>query len=297
MPMTLDPPAVKAPPAESPAGVCERMARGRPDWTPLIGISLFHVAALLAFFPAFFSWKAVGTFAVLQIISALGITVGFHRLLTHRSFKTPKAVEYLLSWVGSLHMQGGPIKWVATHRLHHQHSDEAQDPHSPRHGFFWAHTIWCVTFDPAFDPYEKYSAYAKDLARDKVHVFIERMMPVSQLALAVLLYWWGGWSCVIWGGFVRLVYGYHTTWLVNSATHTWGYQTYETGDKSTNLWWVALLSMGEGWHNNHHAFPRSARHGLKRWEIDASWLVIRLMKLFGLAREVYVPEKGAVPAG
>lgn len=267
--------------------------RTRVNWVPLIAISLFHLGALLAFLPMFFTWKAVLTALVLQIVFELSITVGFHRLLTHRSFRTYKPIEYLLSWLGSLNLQGGPIKWVATHRLHHQHSDSDDDPHTPRHGFFWAHALWCFSYDRSFDPYKKYSQYAKDLARDPVHVFIERTMPIWQLVLAGLLYLWGGWPCVIWGVCVRLVYVYHITWFVNSASHVWGYRTYETTDDSRNLWWVALLGFGEGWHNNHHAYPRSARHGLKPWEIDVTWLTIRLMQKLGLAYDIRLPEKGA----
>jgi stearoyl-CoA desaturase (delta-9 desaturase) len=259
----------------------------------MIAIVLIHLAALLALFPAFFTWKAVLTAFVIQIITGLGITVGFHRLLTHRSFHAPKVVEYFLSWVGSLSWQGGPIKWVATHRLHHQHSDEDEDPHTPLHGFFWSHALWCFKFDTHFDPYKKYSQYALDLARDRGHVFIERTTGLWQFILAALLYAWGGWPCVIWGIFVRLVYCYHITWFVNSASHVWGYRNYETTDRSRNLWWVALLSFGEGWHNNHHAYPRSARHGLKAWEIDVSWYLIRLMGWFGLARDIRLPEQGA----
>ena len=276
-----------------PAAACGRKAGGRVNWGPLIAIALIHLGALLACLPFFFTWRAFGTALVLQIVCTLGVTIGFHRLLTHRSFRTVKPVEYLLSWLGSLSWQGGPIKWTATHRLHHQHSDEDDDPHSPRHGFFWSHALWCFTFDPQFDPYPKYRRYAMDLARDRGQVFIERTTPIWQFVLAGLLYVWGGWPCVIWGIFVRLVYVYHTTWFVNSASHLWGYRSFETDDRSRNLWWVGLLSLGEGWHNNHHAYPRSARHGLRFWEIDATWMVIRLMRMVGLARDVRLPELGA----
>lgn len=276
--------------------VSTRKAGGRIYWTPTVAITLVHLGAVLAVLPMFFTWKALITALVLQFVLGLGITVGYHRLLTHRSFKAVKPVEYLLTLIGSLSWQGGPIKWVATHRLHHQHSDDEHDPHSPRHGFFWSHVKWCCTFDPRFDPYEKYSTYAQDLARDRGHVWIERLTPFFQFALAGLLYWWGGWPCVIWGVFVRLVYVYHTTWFVNSASHIWGYRSYETTDDSRNLWWVALLALGEGWHNNHHAWPRSARHGLKAWELDISWMVIRALAAVGLARDIRLPGKGASQA-
>lgn len=270
-----------------------RRASRRPYWAPLIAIGLIHLIALLAFVPAFFTWRAVLTAFVLQAVCGLGVTVGYHRLLTHRSFRVVKPLEYFLSWLGSLSWQGGPIKWVATHRLHHQHSDEAEDPHSPRHGFFWSHMKWCLTYDPDFDAYAQYSRYAQDLARDRGHVFIERTTPIWQFVLAGLLYLWGGWPCVIWGVGVRLVYVYHATWFVNSASHTWGYRSFDTTDGSRNLWWVALLSFGEGWHNNHHAYPRSARHGLKAWEIDLTWWVIRGLSFLRLAHDVRLPERGA----
>jgi stearoyl-CoA desaturase (delta-9 desaturase) len=253
------------------------------------------VGALLAFVPALFTWKALATAFVIHALSTLGVTVGYHRLLTHRSYKTFKPIEYLLSWFGSLSLQGGPIKWTAIHRLHHQHSDEPEDPHSPKHGFFWAHALWLFAFDPQFDPYEKYSRYAADLASDPGHRLIERLAPLSQVLLAVALYVWGGWPCVVWGGFVRLVYVYHMTWFINSASHTWGYRTYKTTDDSRNLWWLALLSFGEGWHNNHHAFPNSARHGLRFWEIDFSWMIIRGMRMLGLVRDVRVPSPTDTP--
>lgn len=262
-------------------------------WTPAIAIVLIHLGALAAFLPVFFSWKAVLTAVVLQAVCGLGITLGYHRLLTHRSFKVPRPLEYLLAWIGSWSWQGGPIQWVATHRLHHQHSDEDTDPHSPRHGFFWAHTLWCMTYDPTFDDYDRYSQYAQDLARDPVHVFLERTTPLWQFVLAGLLWLWGGWPCVFWGVFVRLVYVYHITWLINSATHTWGSRDFETTDNSRNLWWVAFLSYGEGWHNNHHAYPRSARHGLTARQFDATWLVIRFLAALGLATDIRLPERGA----
>lgn len=258
-------------------------------WTVTIAIVVAHLGALLALLPAFFTWKALLTAVVLQFVCGLGVTVGYHRLLAHRSFKARKPLEYVLSWLGSLNLQGGPIKWVATHRLHHQHSDDDEDPHTPRHGFFWAHTLWCCTYDPQWDAYEQYSRYARDLTRDRGHVFIEKTNSLWTLVLAGLLYLWGGWPCVIWGVFVRLIYVYHGTWFVNSASHTWGYRRYDTGDGSRNLWWLALISLGEGWHNNHHAYPRSARHGLRFWELDVSWLTIRLLALLRLARDVRVP--------
>lgn len=283
-------------PVVLPAGTT-RQSRCRVDWITTIVILGLHVGAVVAFFPPFLTWQAVAFTAIMQLICGLGVTVGYHRLLTHRSFRTFKPIEYFFSWLGSLNLQGGPIHWTATHRLHHQHSDEEQDPHSPRHGFFWAHMKWCLMFDPNFDPFHKYSQYAKDLARDLGHRIIEHAMPLSTIALAAVLYWFGGWSFVMWGICVRLVYVYHITWLVNSATHTWGYRNFETKDDSRNLWWVGLTAFGEGWHNNHHAWPRSARHGMKPWEFDISWVTIRVMQMLGLAYDIRLPGRGASLTG
>lgn len=296
-PLSIAPVAVR-----QPVG---RVASHRIYWTPLLGIIGIHLGALLAFAPLFtswaplqFSWRAVACAVVLQWMSGcLGVTLGMHRLLTHRSFKTFKPIEYFLALLGSINLQGGPIQWVATHRLHHQHSDGDEDPHSPKHGFFWSHCLWCFTYDPKFDLYEKYSRYALDMARDPVHVFIEKTTVLWQFVLAGLLYLIGGWPFVIWGIFVRLVYVYHITWFVNSAAHTWGYRNFETTDESRNLWWVGLTAFGEGWHNNHHAYPRSARHGLKPWEFDCTWLTIKLMSRLGLAWDIRLPEQGASREG
>ncbi len=294
MSVACDTPDTQSTEAPASFAALDRKAKYTIDWTPTIAIGLVHIGALAAFWPAMFTWKALGTTFVMHwICGGFGLTLGYHRLLTHRSFKTPKWVEYLLTWVGSLSLQGGPIKWVAVHRLHHQHSDGEGDPHTPLDGFVWSHALWLFRFDPNFDPYEKYSQYALDLARDRVHVAIQKYVLLSQLVVAVALYFWGGWPCVVWGVFVRLVYVYHVTWLVNSASHVWGYRSHETTDRSRNLWWVALLTWGEGWHNNHHAYPRSARHGMRPWEIDFTWWHIRLMAFFGLASDIRVPGKGA----
>lgn len=260
-------------------------------WHIVIAILLIHLGTLLVFHPYFFSWKAVTAFVVLVLLcQGLGISMGVHRLLAHRSFKTYRWIEVVLSWLSSLNWQGGPIRWVARHRIHHSHSDEnVSDPHSAANGFFWSHMLWLFVKHPEFDSYKKYSRFAHDLAQDPIHVFIERSTHASQILLTVLLYLWGGWPCVVWGLFARLTWTYHTTWLVNSAAHTWGYRTYDIPDRSRNLWWVALLTYGEGWHNNHHAFPGSARHGLKPWEWDLTFYLLRLLALCKLVWDIRLP--------
>ena len=257
-------------------------------WDIVVGIAIIHLGALAA--PWFFSWKAFWMFVALQAVTGLGITIAFHRLLTHRSFKTPKWLEYILTLCGSLAMQGGPIKWVATHRVHHAYSDRPQDPHSPTRGFLWAHVLWLFAYDEVLDHPVKQLRYASDLANDPVHRFIERTNVLQTFVLGGFLFAWGGWPAVIWGVFARTVFVYHGTWLVNSAAHIWGYQSYQTNEGSRNNWWVALVSYGEGWHNNHHAYPSSAAHGLRWWEFDITYLTIRFLWLLGLATDIRLPR-------
>jgi stearoyl-CoA desaturase (delta-9 desaturase) len=255
------------------------------------------IQAGVVFAPFTFTWSALAVCLALYLLAGLGVTMGYHRLLTHRSFRTPRVVEYLLTALGVLANQGGPLQWVAVHRLHHRHSDADGDPHSPRDGFGWAHVWWWMPRLPAVDDPARYGRYVADLARDPVHRFFQRYHGVLPLGLAGVLYGlgqvWGsvGLSWVVWGIFVRTTLLYHATWLVNSAAHTWGYRSHGTRDRSTNIWWVALLTLGEGWHNNHHAFPRSARHGLRWWEVDVTYLVIRVLGLVGLAKQIHVPGK------
>ena len=254
--------------------------------THFAAIGGLHVACLAA--PFTFTWGALGV-AVLfwWLAGGIGICLCFHRLLTHRSFKTPKAFEYFLVALGCLNWQGGPITWVGTHRLHHKESDTALDPHSPNHGFDWSHMLWCLVEDPLGRDMKR---YAPDLQRDPGIVLLERFFWVPQVVLAFALYAIGGWPWVVWGIAVRTVFTYHATWFVNSASHIWGYRTYDTRELSTNNWWVAILSFGEGWHNNHHAFPRSAAHGLKWLEIDLTYIAIKMLSWVGLARDIIVPD-------
>ena len=277
-------------PAMKPKAKTQRL-----NWTNLIWVGGLHAGVLLA--PFFFSWSGVVVFAVLAVLTGFGVTLGYHRLLTHRSFQTPKAVQYFFALMGVLANQGGPIMWVAVHRKHHAFADLDGDPHSPRHGFWWAHMGWWMRFDPVFDDPVLGRQNVKDLARDPFYRMLDRWQIVPPILLAGLLYelgtLWGGvgWSWLIWGMFVRTVFVLHATWFVNSAAHVWGYRNFKTRDQSTNLWWVALLSFGEGWHNNHHAFQRSARHGLCWWEVDPTYYLIRLLSLVGLAWDIHLAPK------
>ena len=255
------------------------------NWPTCITMVVFHLGAVVALF--MFSWRVViATLLLWWLAGGLGIGIGYHRLLTHRGFKTPKVVEYFLTLCGTLALEAGPIAWVVTHRIHHAHTDVPGDPHTPRDGSWWAHMGWVLTGTAQRYDKSVRERYAPDLMKDPVHRWIERLYYVPIILLGFVLLAAGGWSLLFWGIFFRVTFGLHGTWLVNSATHLWGTRRFETKDDSRNSWWVALLSFGEGWHNNHHAHPRAARHGLKWYEIDFNWWGIRLLQLLGLARRV-----------
>jgi stearoyl-CoA desaturase (delta-9 desaturase) len=254
-----------------------------------------HVAALAAFWHT--TWSAVLVcLAMHGIAGGLGICVGYHRLLTHRSFMCPKWLERTFATFGALSIEGGPIEWVAHHRQHHQYSDAEGDPHSAREGFWWSHMLWMFWLPRREGLEWMRRRYAPDLVHDRYYRFLSRTYPLPTLVLGTLLYFLGGWPWVVWGVFVRLVLTYHHTWLVNSASHKFGYRNFEIEDLSTNCWWVAAVSYGEGWHNNHHAFPTSARHGLNRWEFDPAYGFIKLLEKAGLARNVKTPSAQRIHA-
>lgn len=269
------------------------MRDAKPNWPNGIGLFLIHLGAIGVFFPIFFSWWAFIAAAIIAYVTgALGITLCYHRTLSHRSVRLRKPVEYATAVLGTLAFQGDPISWVATHRVHHAHSDQHGDPHSTRLGFSWAHIEWLFKPNPNIPKTpEEYQKYCPDLWSDPFYRGLHRLHLPLQFVLAGMLYAIGGWPFVIWGIFGRLVFAYHTTWLVNSATHMFGYRTFKTTDRSTNSWWVALLSFGEGWHNNHHAFPYSARHGIAWYEFDVTWWTIRLLWVLRLADKVRVPSR------
>ncbi|MCZ6540107.1 MAG: fatty acid desaturase [Nitrospinae bacterium] len=252
--------------------------------------AIFHALALLAFFPFAFSWSAVVVMLVLNWMTAsLGICLGFHRYLTHRSLDLPKWLGYFFVLLGSLALENGPIKWVGQHRMHHANSDTDQEPHSARKGFWWAHMGWMLHRHPVFDNPFRIKSYTKDLQDDAFYAFLEKHFISVQVAFGLILFAIGGIPWVIWGIFLRVVLVYHQTWLVNSAAHTFGYKNLKLeNDLSTNCWWVGLLAFGEGWHNNHHAFPKSARHGLRPWEVDMTWWTISGLKTLGLATNLHV---------
>lgn len=260
------------------------------NWNSTIFLAIFHVLAVAAFFN--FKWSVIPVVLVLWWISgSLGIGMGFHRLLTHRGYKTSKPVEYFLTFCGLLALEGGQINWVVTHRIHHSQTDVPGDPHTPRDGRWWAHIGWILRGTAQQHEPEVMQRYAPDLCKDPVHVWMNRLYFVPLILSGVVLFAFGGWPFLLWAVFFRVTFGLHATWLVNSATHLWGTRRFVTNDDSTNSWWVALLSFGEGWHNNHHAYPRSARHGLTWYEIDINWIGIRAFQILGLVWDIQTTPK------
>jgi stearoyl-CoA desaturase (delta-9 desaturase) len=272
---------------------------------------LAFIAAVVLLWNRIVDWSDLAVLAVMYFLAGFGVTVGFHRLLTHRSFQTFKPVEYLLASLGSMAVQGPVISWVADHRKHHAHTDEEGDPHSPHvghgdglkgslQGLWHAHMGWL------FDSHGRAEAkrYARDLVEDRgMRVINRNFLAIVLLGLALpfaLGYAFdgslmGGLTGLLWGGLVRIFMLHHVTWSINSVCHFFGRRRFDVDDHSTNVLWLALPSMGESWHHNHHAFPRSARHGLRWWEIDLTGLVIRAMRGLRLAWNVVeiTPERQA----
>jgi stearoyl-CoA desaturase (delta-9 desaturase) len=265
------------------------------NWSVALVMAIFHLGALAALFV--FSWQLfITTVFLYWLTTGLGISMGYHRLHTHRSYKVPIGLEYFFAVCGALTLEGGPISWVATHRMHHQKSDLPGDPHSPRDGAWWAHAGWLLTGKTNHSNTKAMSKYAPDLAKDRFYVWLNNYHWVVNVVFALLLLAIGGIPLVLWGIFFRITFGLHATWAVNSATHMWGRRRFATRDDSRNNWWVALVTFGEGWHNNHHAHPTSARHGLAWYEFDPSWILIKILKLFGVAKSIRVANVTSVLA-
>jgi len=283
-------------------------------WRYVSVLTVFHLGAQLAFVPWFFSWTGVILAVIgLHLFGIVGITVCYHRLLTHRAFACPKWVEHTLAVIGLLGMQDAPARWVAVHRRHHQHADDALDPHSPAESFWWSHIGWLLVENPELTRYGIYERYAKDILRDRFYVNMERYIGWIMLASWLVFYFAGflfelaiggtlieavqfGSSLVVWGVFVRIVASWHVAWSINSVTHRFGYRNYETDEDSRNNLLVGLVSGGEGWHNNHHADPRAARFGHRWFELDAGYRVIRVLEMLGLAWNVIPPHGRYTPA-
>ncbi|MEO1995915.1 MAG: fatty acid desaturase [Planctomycetaceae bacterium] len=270
------------------------------EWSAVLWLGFVHLGALAA--PLFFTWKAVLVMVVMSwMTGCLGVCLGYHRLLTHTSFETHGPVRKIFAVLGTLAGEGPPLMWIAAHRKHHQFSDQVGDPHSPLDGAFWSHMLWMLPRHGSHYWAELYRSYTPDLLTEPFMRMLNRTFLLWHLGLGLILFCLGwlpwdpytGASFVVYGMFVRLVYVLHITWLVNSASHIWGYRNYETRDDSRNLWWVGLLAFGEGWHNNHHAWQRAARHGHRWWELDVTYMTIAIMRRLGLAWNVVpVPTMG-----
>ncbi|HMF56883.1 MAG TPA: fatty acid desaturase [Pyrinomonadaceae bacterium] len=265
------------------------------NWESVITLVIFHAGALAALF--MFSWKAlIVSLIILWVAGGFGIGMGYHRLLTHRGYKTPKWMEYVLTVCGTLALQSGTLQWVTTHRIHHAHTETEQDPHTPRQGTWWSHIGWILRGTAQKHDLPTIQRYAPDLLKDRFHVWISRYYYVPIITLGLVLLVFGGWSMFMWGIFLRTVVGLHVTWLVNSATHMWGTRRFVTEDDSRNNMLIALLAYGEGWHNNHHAHPTAARHGLAWYEIDMNWWGIRTLQLLGLAKSIKLISSATIRA-
>ncbi len=274
---------------------------------PLLGFAV----AIWLLWPWGFDLTSLVLFLVFYVLSALGITVGYHRLFTHSSFKTYPAVKFLFGILGSMAVEGRIVDWVSDHRKHHQCSDDEGDPHSPVFGrvgiwqrfagFIHAHYGWLLFAGKSRDR----NRYVSDLLQDKVVAAVDRLFLVWVLGGLLLpgviggfvaYSWRGALLGFLWGGLARMFLVHHVTWSTNSICHMFGTRPFRSQDDSRNNSVVGILALGEGWHNNHHAFPKSARHGLSWWQFDLSWIVIRLLKICRLAWDVYTPSKWAIEA-
>jgi stearoyl-CoA desaturase (Delta-9 desaturase) len=247
----------------------------------VVGPFLATAFAVMQLWDRAVSWRDLALLVGLYVPISLGVTAGFHRMLTHRSFRAHPLVRAIILIFGSMAVEGAAIGWAANHLKHHALSDKAGDPHSPLDGLVHAHLGWLFR-DNQPDP----EVYCRFLLKDRVVVFVDRTFGLWVVLSLLIPFALGGWTGLLWGGLVRMFLVHHITWSVNSVCHTFGRRAYATTDRSRNQWTVGLLGMGEGWHNNHHAFPRSAVHGVDRWQLDASaWMIAGLERL-GLATDV-----------
>ena len=287
-----------------PAGVNEKSPI---LWSYLIPVLVFHLMIPLAVYP-FFSWWGllflpIGNY----FFTSMGIGAGYHRLLTHKGFDCPKWLEYTLVTLGVCSFQDSPARWVLVHRVHHQHSDHQPDPHTPNVSGFWSHMGWLFIDNLELSTANAYDRYCRDLMRDRYYLWLQRNLNwVLVYAIHALVFLVIGFglsfvfapenityftaSFFFWTVIMRTVYTWHVTWAINSAAHMWGYRNYETREDSRNNWLFALLTNGEGWHNNHHADPRSARHGHRWWELDITYISLWVLERVGLIKNLARPN-------
>jgi fatty-acid desaturase len=280
-------------------------------WDYVLPIVSFHVLALLAFVPWLFSWTGVVLFVLgINVFGQLGVPIGYHRLLTHRSFRTSKWLERCFVGIALCNGQDTPAKWVTWHRIHHQHTDVQEDPHSPLVAFFWSHVGWLFYDNPEASNAGAYHKYARDILDDPFYMYLEKHRATASLlflAHAMVFFLVGlavGWattgsssaglqfglSVLVWGVIVRTVYVWHITWAVNSLSHMFGYRNHETAEESRNNWFVAIITGGEGWHNNHHHDPTSASVQHRWWELDLNYYIIKVLEWTGLVTHVVAPR-------
>ena len=248
---------------------------------PLVGT----IWAMTLLWQDWIGWRDVALFVGFYFATGMGITLGFHRLLTHRGFETSPFVRGTFLILGSMAAQGRAIDWAANHLKHHAFSDKEGDPHSPMEGLFHAHLGWFFSGEPA-----DRERYGSSLMADKLVLFIDRTAVLWLVVGLVLPYLLGGWTGFLWGGLVRMAFLNHATFAVNSICHAFGSRPFETKDESRNNWLIAILTFGEGWHNNHHAFPAMAYHGMGWRQFDPTALVIRALVFFRLAKNVKLPR-------
>ena len=279
-------------------------------WPYLISVVGLHLLMPLMFLPYLFSWTGVASVILGNyLFCSMGIGAGYHRLLTHRGFQCSKGFEHFLSLLGVCCLQDSPARWVLIHRLHHNHSDEQPDPHTPLVNWFWGHVGWLFVENKQLSTIATYEKYVRDLLEDRFYLRMERngMAYWIYLVHAILFFglffligwaWAGtlagglqyGLSMLFWGVAMRTIYTWHVTWGINSFSHMWGYRNYETGENSRNNWLFALATNGEGWHNNHHADPRSARHGHRWWELDVTYITLKGLEKLGVVSNVVGPK-------
>jgi fatty-acid desaturase len=270
----------------------------------VVTVVAMHLLASTA--PWHFSVPGLIAFVVLFFLTGpVGINLGFHRLLSHRSFRLHPNITRCFALLGTLALQGGPISWVGNHRYHHKEADRQLDPHTPLAGFAWAHFTWAFHLHPVLPDLEHKMRFARDLATDPfLRICEDHSVAINVLQVAILA--GAGWlagspelaaSLLVWGFALRVVMTWHMTFIVNSVNHLWGYRNYETPDNSRNNVWVSILVFGEGWHNNHHADPRSALHGHRGFELDLGYAFIRVMEILGIASRVIRPRSDAARAG
>ncbi len=268
------------------------------EWLRVFPFALIHLGCLLVIWVGF-SWVALLMAFTLFLIRGVSISAFYHRYFSHRAFKTSRVCQFIFAVMGAMAMQKGPLWWVSYHRNHHEYPDQAQDVHSPVvHGFFWSHIGWILSNKNFFYDHNK----VKDLMRFPELILVERFYFFIPLVLALALYLFGlalqhsfpslgtsGWQMVVWGFFISTIVLFHTTAAVNSLTHQFGHRPFVTKDNSRNNAWLALITWGEGWHNNHHYFPASARIGFKWWEVDITYYFLKLMEKMGIIWDLRAP--------